>query len=98
MIRNTNETQADIDVELGEHFSTDDGNATFHRHFTSQCWGLPAALMSGFKPGRHLGAEREEDIQAGREIMEARQASLLKVQMFNKKICAYKEESHTKFL
>ena len=27
----------------------------------------------------------------GREIMEPRQASLLKVQMFNNKICAFKE-------
>ena len=29
------------------------------------CWGRPAALMSGFEPGRHLGTERKEGIQAG---------------------------------
>jgi hypothetical protein len=46
-----------------------------------------------FKPGRHLGAEREEGILAGREIMEPRHASLFKIQMFNNKICAYKEGS-----
>ena len=26
----------------------------------SHCWGWPAALMSGFKPGRQPGAERDE--------------------------------------
>ena len=27
-----------------------------------ECWGQPVVLMSGFQPGRHLGAEREEGI------------------------------------
>ena len=26
------------------------------------CWGWPAALMSRFQPGTHLGAERKEGI------------------------------------
>jgi hypothetical protein len=41
------------------------------------------ALISGFEPGRHFGTGREEGIKTGREIMEPRQASLLKVQIFN---------------
>jgi hypothetical protein len=27
-----------------------------------ECWGQPAALMSGFEPGMHLGTERKEGI------------------------------------
>jgi hypothetical protein len=51
--------------------------------FCVSCGGWPAALMSGFEPGRHLGTGRKEGAQVGLEIMEPRHASLLKVQIFN---------------
>ena len=28
-------------------------------HVQVNCWGRPVALMSGFEPQRHLGAERK---------------------------------------
>ena len=30
------------------------------------CWGWPAALMSGFKPGRHLGANSQFVVNSGK--------------------------------
>jgi hypothetical protein len=34
-------------------------------HGGTHCWGQPATLMSGFEPGRHLGAEREGKLGGG---------------------------------
>jgi hypothetical protein len=46
-----------VALHLGLHFDLILQPLCFY-----DCWGRPAALMSGFKPGRHLGTEKEEGI------------------------------------
>ena len=47
------------------------------------CWGRPAALMSGFEPGRHLGIWKKRGSLGGLRNNGTKTTSLLKVQIFN---------------
>jgi hypothetical protein len=59
------------------------------------CWGRPAALISGFEPGRQPELkEKRESRRVEKKWNQARQASLLKVRMFNKKSVLIKRETH----